>query len=164
MSLELARRLSLPAAGALVAAGAVSAAVGAAPATAAGVSAPEVFAGFKDHQQVVGLRTAVSHLQLPVGTYALSAKVTATAEGSVSGDITCRLDATTDFDISRASLRATNRQQTPSLQVTKVANSPKLIVLSCRNSNAGQSTALSFIKITAIRVADPQHLHNGPLG
>ena len=130
---------------------------------AAAASAPEVFSGFKDSRALVGNATASAALQLPIGTYAITAKVSARNNNGVTNTVECRLDGVTDFDISAATLTASVRNQTLSLQVVNIANNPRLIFLTCRNSNVEADTTLRFMKITATRVQDPNHLHNGPL-
>jgi hypothetical protein len=127
------------------------------------VGVPEVFAGFRDSKPLDGLTSSSVALQLPIGTYTVGAKVTILNDNGATGDVSCRLDGVSAFDISQASLSSSIRKQTLSFDITKIANSPALIFLSCRNSHAGMDSTMSFAKVTAIRVADPNHLHNAPL-
>jgi hypothetical protein len=130
---------------------------------AAAAPAPEVFSGFKDNTAMVGNQTGSGALQLPIGTYAITAKVYARNNNGVTNTVNCRLDGVTSFDISEATLTSSVRDQTLSFNMVNIANSPRLIFLTCRNSNFSADTTLKFMKITATRVHDPNHLHNGPL-
>ncbi len=130
----------------------------------AGVSAPEVFAGFRNLQTFGN--TVVSQgglLALPVGTYAISGKVTV-KKNSVAGggQVTCTLTAFTgDFD--QAVVNTAEGAETVALQHIAIVNSPTVAALRCANASPAQTTRMEFAKITAIRVADPSHLHNRAL-
>ncbi|MGH8626515.1 MAG: hypothetical protein ACREYC_15020, partial [Gammaproteobacteria bacterium] len=122
---------------------------------AAAAPAPEVFSGFKDSTAMVGNVGRSGALQLPIGTYAITAKVYATNNNGVTNTVNCRLDGVTSFDISEATLTSSVTNQTLSFDMVNIANNPRLIFLSCRNSNFNANTTLKFMKITATRVNDP---------
>ena len=168
MSRKTNTRKTLPAVAALLAAGALASAavassVAAAPipaAAAAAVSAPEVFAGFNNSKSMVGLAARTITLAAPIGTYAITAKTSVLNNNASTVDVKCRLQMGANFDESQATVSASIRRQSLALQVTNVANTPTNITLTCNNNIAGGNTTLTFMKITALRVQDPAHLHN----
>ncbi len=140
-------------------------AVSTATSSEAGVSVPEVFAGYRDLQTFSN--TIVSQggiMALPIGTYAISGKVTVRKNSIAGGgQVTCTLTAFTgDFD--QAVVNTAEGAETVALQHVAIVNRPTVAALRCANASPAQSTRMAFAKITAVRVADPTHLHNKPLG
>jgi len=129
------------------------------------VSAPEVFAGFTDNLPFGNNVQVTKKLLIPTGTYTTTAKVVVSGDGS-SADVKCRIGTTTggDADEGRSTLSASARAQTMSLQFNTIINAGQdVIALTCTRNATSTGVVLSWMKIAAIRVADPSHLHNVPL-
>lgn len=136
----------------------------AAPAEIA-VSAPEVFAGFTDNLPFGNNVQVSKKLLIPTGTYTTTAKVVVSGDGS-SADVNCRIGTITggDADESRSTLSSSVRAQTMNLQFNTIINvSQDVISLTCTRNATSTGVVLSWMKIAAIRVTDPSHLHNVPL-
>jgi hypothetical protein len=128
-----------------------------------GVSAPEVFAGFSDNVPFTSVLVS-KKLLIPTGTYTAMAKLVVTTSGA-NAVVNCRLTTTTggDADESRLSLTASAPSQTMTLQFNTIINATQdVIALSCQRIT-GTGLTITWIKIAAIRVDDPNHLHNTAL-
>ncbi|HZM83018.1 MAG TPA: hypothetical protein VFC19_45455 [Candidatus Limnocylindrales bacterium] len=128
------------------------------------VTAPEVFGGFTDNLPFSNNVQVTKMLPVPTGTYTAFAKVTATTTSNIA-EVMCRLHTTAagDADESRLTLSSSTPTQTMSLQFNFVNNLNQTVVALTCQRNATANVTLSWMKIVAIRVADPSHLHNSPL-
>ncbi len=114
---------------------------------------PEVFAGFRNSAIVQGTTLFTTQLNVPAGSYAITAKLSAFAGGAAQNYVeTCTLRAGNDFDRSFTRLAGPSPEQGLSHNLVHTFTAPGAIVLECRASAPDAATLLEFIKITATRV------------
>jgi hypothetical protein len=143
---------------------ALAAAAGTALATAVIVTAgsssaeavpPEAFSGFHNAAIISGTTTYTANLNVPAGSYVISAKLSAFAGNNTSTTSyveECQLTAGTNFDRSFTRLAGSSAEQTLSMQVVHVFGSAGTVSLTCNGTSSTASTLLEFVKITAVKV------------
>lgn len=116
---------------------------------AAAAPAPEVFAGFDNLDLLSGTSPRTNTVNVPAGSYAITAKAFVTNSAVNPVRVNCRLTAGANFDESTATVAGSS--QALALNVVHTTTGPRAIVLSCRNLSAANTT-MSFVKIVATRV------------
>jgi hypothetical protein len=104
---------------------------------------------------VTQAEATIGTLAVPRGKYAIFAKLTIDAVGTVGPNesaVTCRLEAGTDVDQSMAQMLATPWQAEISLQVVHAFPSAGNVVVKCRDDLPATDTgqAYRFLKIIAV--------------
>jgi hypothetical protein len=139
---------------ALAAAGALATA-SPSPATAAPV--PEVFSGFRDTSFLSGSTPMTLNLNVPAGSYMLTAKVSGANNGTPSAShvVHCDLRAGTDLDRSFSRIRSGD-EQVLSNSLVHTFTSAGTVQYICTDTATGNlTTMLQFAKVTALRVNAP---------
>ena len=126
---------------------------------ATSVSATEVYTGKRPTKQLVGLDVATLSRSIPIGTWSITAKLTARNNNAVTNNVTCTLNTDVDTDQSISTLTSSVKFQTLSLNAYSINNSPGFIKLTCFNSNSNANTTLQNIRVTATRIFSPDFLH-----
>jgi hypothetical protein len=120
----------------------------------------KAFAGFRNSAIQTGSTKFVAKLNVPAGSYAITAKLGAFSNNNDSYVEICTLSASGDFDRSFTRLTGSGAEQGLSHHVVHTFPSAGTIQLECVGTSPQASTLPEFIKITATEV---NSISNGPL-